>query len=306
MTPDDILGRIAKIADEIEAIKESLRPMNVIRRELAEIRQLVTAPRAVAIDNGLILAKLAFDDLILVIEQADRLIGPHLIMNGVYEKGLTAYFRSITQDITTFVDVGANIGYYTCLFGKQLRDRGRVFAFEPDPGNFAILQRNTQINWIDKRNIVVERLAVSNVAGTATLYRNVAKPGNTSLIAPSDVERQAQELVPFEVPVVTLDDYFEAIDGPIDLIKVDVEGYEFPILQGARKLLSAHQGLRLVLEWDPPRWTRIGVSAREVADFLLGLGFHASAVDSRGGLADLDGQKLVETPYANIVWQRMR
>lgn len=302
-TLSELLTKIDRLSSELAEVKAALSPMNSLRQRISDIQRLVTAPRAVAVGDGLILAKLAFDDLMMVIDQRDRLIGPHLIMNGIYEKGLTAYFRSIIGEINTFVDVGANIGYYTCLFGKQLRERGRVFAFEPDAANFALLKRNTQINWIDKRNIVIEQLALSDSTGTATLYRNVEKPGNTSLLEPSEEERQAQNLQPYEVPTDTLDSYFARHGGQIDLLKIDVEGHEFPILMGARATIGANPAMRLVLEWDPPRWARIGVQASAVTDFLTELNLAPAIVSSRGELTPLSSQELADVTYANIVWQ---
>lgn len=299
-----LLAKVNDLSSELAEVKAALSPMNSFRQRLSDIQRLVTAPRAVSTGDGLILAKLAFDDLMMVIDQRDRLIGPHLIMNGIYEKGLTAYFRSIIGEISTFVDVGANIGYYTCLFGKQLRERGRVFAFEPDAANFSLLQRNTQINWIDKRNIAIEQLALSDSIGTAKLYRNVQKPGNTSLLEPSAEEMRVQDLQPYEVPTTTLDAYFADKEPGIDLMKIDVEGHEFPILKGARATIQANPGLRLVLEWDPPRWARIGVKPDHVIEFLNDVSLSPAIVSSRGELTPLSNAELTHVPYANIVCQR--
>lgn len=298
-----LLSKIDDLGKEIAEIKLALAPMNGIQQRLSKIQHLVTAPRAVAAGDGLTLAKLAFDDLLMVVHQRDRLIGPHLIMNGIYEKALTSYFRSIIGDVQTFVDVGANIGYYTCLFGKHLRDRGSVYAFEPDAANFELLRHNTQINWIDKKNIVLERCALSDRKGTATLYRNPIKPGNTSLIEPSADEMKSQPVEPYEVSTDTIDAYFA--DKPaIDLMKIDVEGHEFPILQGARETIRSNPRLRLVLEWDPPRWGRIGVRAQQVIDYLAEMELRPSMVASRGELSKLTYAELASVPYANIVCQR--
>lgn len=291
------------ILSELRAMAEAVAPLKSMKRDIARIQALVTAPRAVAIDDGLILAKLAFDELMLVVEQTDRLIGPHLIMNGIYEKALTSYFRSILAEVNTFVDVGANIGYYTTLFGKHLRDRGSVYAFEPSQRNFSLLERNAQINWIDKTNIVMERIAVSDADGQATLYQHNVKPGNTSLIDPKSGQDEHQ-ISSYVVPTRSLDSYFTGKQVFVDVLKVDVEGYEFPVLRGAVETIKASKNIRLVIEWDPARWRRIGVSASDVITLVSDLGLFPSTLSSRGELIRLSQDELANVSYANLIFAR--
>jgi FkbM family methyltransferase len=290
-----------ELKEELTGIRSALRSLKSIRQRLTDIEQILTGPRAVPLGDGLILAKLKFDDLLMVVEERDRLIGPRLIMNGIYEKGLTAYFRSLTAEIDTFVDVGANIGYYTVLFGKHLRRRGQVFAFEPDHTNFSLLQRNAQINWIDKTNIVLERLAVSDGSGTATIHRNIEKPANTSLLDPTDEERTFNAFESYGVRRVSLDEYFRDRNAKIDLIKIDVEGHEFAVLKGARATIAANPGLRLVFEWDPSRWERCGISAGEVLDLLEELDLRPALVSSRGEVLPTSRGYLFSLNYGNLV-----
>ncbi len=300
-----LLSKLDELKEELTGIRSALRGLKSIRQRLTEIEHIVTGPRAVPVGDGLILAKLKFDDVLMVIEERDRLIGPRLIMNGIYEKGLTAYFRSIASEIKTFVDVGANIGYYTVLFGKHLRRRGQVFAFEPDHTNFALLQRNAQINWIDKSNIVLERLALSEIPGTARLHRNVEKPANTSLLAPTEEERAFNAFEVYDVPTTSLDEYFRTRNEGIDLIKIDVEGHELAVLKGARATITANPNVRLVFEWDPERWERCGVTASAVLDFLDEVGLSAALVSSRGEVIPTTEAELPSVTYGNLLcWRK--
>lgn len=296
-----LLAKLDELKGEMTRITSSLRSLKTIRQRVTDIEQIVTGPRAVPVGDGLILAKLKFDDILMVIEERDRLIGPRLIMNGIYEKGLTAYFRSIASEIETFVDVGANIGYYTVLFGKHLRRRGRVFAFEPDRMNFALLQRNAQINWIDKPNIVLECLAVSEASGAATIHRNVEKPGNTSLLAPTEDEKAFNAFEAYDVRTVSLDEYFRERETRIDLMKIDVEGHELAILKGARATIAANPNIRLVFEWDPARWERCGVVLGDVLEFLNEIGFAPATVSSRGAIEPISQADLATLNYGNLL-----
>ena len=297
---EEILDRISNIEEKISNLESYSQKFDRLAKQIREVRDLATAPRALNVGDGLILAKLAFDNLMITVEETDRLIGPHLVMNGIYEKGLTAYFRSLIDQTSTYVDVGANIGYYTVLFGKHLRDRGQVYAFEPDERNFEILTRNLQINWIDKKNILAENFAVGSENGTADIFRHNTKPGNTSLLPQSSVG--TSDISKFVVSKVTLDDYFAERDVSIDVMKVDVEGYELPVLIGAQNTIKYSPNIRLVVEWDPARWGSIDVSAQDVAELLSSLEMKAALVSSRGEVNEINYDILLDVAYANVIF----
>ena len=299
-----LLTKMDELKEEMVGIRSALRSLKTIRQRLTDIEQIVIGPRAVPMGDGLILAKLKFDDLLMIVEERDRLLGPRLIMNGIYEKGLTAYFRSIASEIGTFVDVGANIGYYTVLFGKHLRRRGRIFAFEPDPTNFGLLQRNAQVNWIDKPNIVLERLAVSAEPGSAILHRNPEKPANNSFLPPTDQERAFNVFESYEVQTTSLDEYFRDKSSGIDLIKIDVEGHELAALKGARITIEANPHLQLVFEWDPPRWARCRVTSDDLLAFLDEMNLSPALISSRGQVVPVSKDELANLNYGNLVCRR--
>jgi hypothetical protein len=66
------------------------------------------------------------------------------------------------------LDIGANIGYYTLIFAKLVGEEGKVFAFEPEPTNFSLLEKNVEINGY--KNVVLIQKAVSNETGKIRLY----------------------------------------------------------------------------------------------------------------------------------------
>lgn len=123
-----------------------------------------------------------------------------LSFTRVYEPLETQWMFDHVGPNDVVVDVGANIGYYTLLLAKQVGHAGRVFAFEPDPVNFDLLQRNVERNGY--RNIVLERLAVSDVTGSVTLFTNEENRGDHR------IHPTTSDLPAVEVPSVRLDDYF--------------------------------------------------------------------------------------------------
>jgi FkbM family methyltransferase len=127
------------------------------------------------------------------------------------------------------VDVGANIGYYLLLIESVVGSGGSVACFEPEPENLRELQRNVGANGLG--NVRVFAAAVG------------AENGNASMRTGINAAVAGQGEGDFTVPLLRLD---SALDGPVDFVKIDVEGYEGQVLAGARRLLREHRPVLLV------------------------------------------------------------
>lgn len=161
-----------------------------------------------------------------------------LYYHGTYESGTLQLMEQLLPSGGTFVDAGANIGLMTLHAAQAVGHSGRVLAFEPQPTTHNILQRNVALN--DFSWTALHPLALGDTAGTATIYaREHVGRGGSSLYP---TEAQASGV---EVEVVTLD---SKITGPVDLLKVDVEGHEVPVLEGARQLLSGARPPAVIVE----------------------------------------------------------
>lgn len=117
------------------------------------------------------------------------------------------------------LDVGANIGYYTMLMSKIVGDSGKVYAFEPEPKNFEILQKNIKINNI--KNVIIEKFALSDKIGKS--YLQISKDSGQHRLSDSGLETQT----------TTIDNYFG--NKKIDFIKMDAEGSEYNIFKGMKQ-----------------------------------------------------------------------
>ena len=159
-----------------------------------------------------------------------------------------------------FVDVGANIGVYSCWAARIVGSSGWVHAFEPVPSTFEVLSQHVGQNRLGD-TVRVTRAAVGDHSGTLTLYKIAGASGLTSSY-PREPNSQ-----PVEVPVVTIDS--QVTGGPRPrLVKVDVEGFEQHVLGGMSGLMNsdnppvvAMEDLRLRRFWPISRaWaTRHGV-----------------------------------------------
>ena len=141
----------------------------------------------------------------------------------------------IENDNPVFFDVGANIGKYSTLL-SNIFPNATIYAFEPHPNNFNLLKASSTSNKLKCHNI-----AVGNVRGELTLYDRADHDGSThaSLHEAVISEIHKQDTVTYTVPVETLDDFTadEKLTC-IDFLKIDTEGNELAVLQGASTLIE--------------------------------------------------------------------
>ncbi len=130
-------------------------------------------------------------------------------------------------------DIGANIGFYTCLFASLVGKSGHVVGFEPVATTFETLRFNIELNGFD--NVILVRKAVGAVCGIKTIYYNDADiwDGGASLKATGCYNSGE------EVEVITLDDVSLGLPTP-DFIKIDVEGYQREVFEGGRRFFATH------------------------------------------------------------------
>jgi FkbM family methyltransferase len=160
---------------------------------------------------------------------------------------------------STFVDVGANIGVYTAWASRCVGSSGRVFAFEPVPATRLHLDRVVALNSLGNVRVVPKALGAG--PGTVSLWVVPHASGLTSAIAPVD-ESSAR---PVEVPLSTLDDELSAAGGSSPaLVKIDVEGFEMAVLEGAVRTLAADDGPAVVFETQHEMLDRAGVRFADV------------------------------------------
>lgn len=174
-----------------------------------------------------------YDFDILVDPVADRGLEEALYYCGTYEAGTLWVLQQCLRPGDVFIDVGANIGLMSLVAARAVGARGHVYACEPDPGTYAILKQNIEINQL--RNLSTFPIALGASAATLALHRTIDRNrGSASLAAPGEAGDGGTL-----VPVKTLDEFCrEHAISNVRMLKIDVEGWELPVLQGAQKLLE--------------------------------------------------------------------
>lgn len=180
-------------------------------------------------------------------------LGFPLILCGIWERHLTSLFHQKIKPGMVAVDIGANVGYFSALFASNGAD---VHAFEPNPTMAQMIYKNIYINnilSISYKKSVVNQCAVGASKGTAKMDFNPHVAGGASLRKSSfreSVYHNLGQTKSVEVDIITLDEYSKANNlQSVDIIKIDVEGFEEEALKGAENLIRRSPDLMLCMEY---------------------------------------------------------
>lgn len=174
---------------------------------------------------------------------------------------------SYVKEGDVVIDVGGNIGQTALPLALAVGDSGKVISFEPFPHTRRRFYRNLELN--PGLHVTVEPLALGDARGTAQMIRSCETNSGGNQIAEEGEQ----------VPIVTLDEYVSEMDR-VDFIKVDVEGYELKVLEGASNMLDRHHP-HLYLELDDAALSRQGANAQQLLNFLARKGYQI--VDAASG-----------------------
>jgi FkbM family methyltransferase len=162
-----------------------------------------------------------------------RLIGQSIFLYGIWEISGTRLVELLLRPGMRFIDVGANVGYYTLVAAHCVGPLGRVDSFEPHDTLRAMLERSVRANGFT--NVHVHQEAVTETTGSVAFYAYTQENEGVSSTIPGAATRTQAS----RVPAVSLDDFVQQRDGDVDLIKIDVEGAEREVFAGMRGLLTS-------------------------------------------------------------------
>jgi FkbM family methyltransferase len=194
---------------------------------------------------------------------------------NLFPVGTQNLFEIITSKFI-IIDVGANLGYYTLNFAKKAR-KGTVISFEPYEPNFKKLQNNIKIN--DFSNIYPYRIALGHINSKISL--NVLNDNNLGMIQVEEIKDSNNLMI--QAPIMMLDDFIKKnyYHRPIDLIKIDIEGYELNFIKGAINTIKKFTPI-LFIELSDINLKEYGHSASELIKKLEELGYN-SIIDANSG-----------------------
>jgi FkbM family methyltransferase len=200
-------------------------------------------------------------------------IGTRIYHFGVWEPHLSAFIQGRLRPDAVFCDAGANIGYYSLLAARAVGAGGRVVAIEPSPFTSSELERNIAVNGLC--NVRVVHAALSDRPCIVTLYHAVrGNRGATTTVAVRGFAKEA------EVPALPLDQILLPEEKRrLQLIKIDVEGAEGPILDNLLRTLDQYSTeMEIVCELSVCGTTSNAPSADALIQSFAGFGFRAFSI----------------------------
>lgn len=219
-------------------------------------------------------ARLVVDGNRMLLDKDDSM---RLSILGVYEPLMVKHFQERIKPDDVVLDIGAHIGYYTLMAAKRVGKKGKVYAFEPNKDNLALLSKNIDLNGY--KNIVLVDKAVAKSTKRARLFINPISSGMHSLV---DIDNNSTNSI--MVDTISLDDFFDRNPPRISVIKMDIEGGEYLALEGMTYLLRKSEKLTLFIEFSPFALKKSKRSPRGFLNYLKRFGFKIYGIDELSNL----------------------
>ena len=234
-------------------------PGRIIRRLIKVVDRHIEYPIAPIISNA------RWDVGQFELIDCREYIQQSIFFLGYYEIRESRLIRRLLRPGDTFVDIGANLGWFTVLGSKRVGQHGKVIAFEPSTNIWLQLNRSVEINRLC--NVHLERLALSDETGTTFLTGATAEnSGLASIISATKGSSHGQGE---DVAVTKFDDYWKReINARVRLVKIDVEGAELKVLEGMKNFLQARQCDYLMIEISDKWLHSLGMSALHAINLL--------------------------------------
>lgn len=215
------------------------------------------------------------------------------MQHDVYEPEVTNTIKKLKGG-DTFIDVGANSGYFTLLAAKCVGEEGVVLAFEPTPSTFRRLEKNIALNGF--KNIVAYNMALGNRNELMNLY--ISKSDGQNSFA-TTVGKSGH----IKVPLKRLDSILK--EKEIDLMKIDTEGWEYEVIDGCGSLTSKIKAI--VLEYNHQLLHEKGEGFDNVFKLLERNGFKITELNEDGSIGtEVKSHRDLSQFYKNLYAVRQR
>ncbi len=222
-------------------------------------------------------------------------VASEILTTGAYEPHVAAFYQRFIKPGMNILDVGANIGFHTLHAAALAGSTGRVYGVEPDPANTALLNLSLSLN-TSRAPVEVIQAALSDARGELVLT-DLGNPANSGARFTHRDRALLERLVHGPDPTFGTVRAFrwddERLDAPLDLVKIDIEGYEPFALAGMEKSLERHRPI-VLSEFAPSNLRQIGgVEPAAFLDSFRRWGYDAAFLRDDGGLAPESNDELL-------------
>lgn len=205
----------------------------------------------------------------------DQIISERLRKEGIWEAYETALSVKLLGPGQTYIDVGANIGYYSVIASCCVGENGSVISYEPDADNFALLNKNIAANQL--RNVQSFPYALYDKDGIGKLYLSSDNFGDHRIYqSPEDREHKS-------IPLINGSQHLSTLCDRVDFIKIDTQGAEFFVLNGLMDVVMRNKDhLRMIIEVCPYGIRKSGSHGLKLLQLLDSTGMQYHIIDHIG------------------------
>lgn len=234
----------------------------------------------------------------IFVDTRDISVAPSLIAFGCWEPWVDAVVTRLTRSGAVAVDLGANFGYFTLALAKAAGPTGKVHAFEANSDVASLLADTIVVNGLGDR-VTLHNVAILDRRDTVELRVDPRLLGGSYIAHPLE----ERGLLRHAVDGMTLCDALPGIDR-IDMLRMDIEGCEPLALMGAEPLIRQSPELIIVSEWSVAMMAYHGREARDLVDWLVGLGFRFWRISDDSVLEPVPPDDMLVLPHCDVVMAR--
>jgi FkbM family methyltransferase len=255
----EIITKVEKLDHKISEAEKQIRLTQLDinhgqRTVLDEVHQNVKNSGVMQVSDTEIVAKI-FSGLKMYLDPRDIAVVPHLVLDTIWEHRITAAWLNVVQPTDTVIDIGANFGYFGALAAQKTdKKKSKVVFFEANPHLMPYMKKTLAVNWLNEQS-VLENLAIADKPGKVTLNLLKDYIGSSSIQTPEQLSYMKNKMYletqeKIEVQAVTLDDYCTKHNiKHVNLIKMDIEGYEELAYKGMKNIIKASPNVTLFVEF---------------------------------------------------------
>jgi FkbM family methyltransferase len=200
------------------------------------------------------------------------------------------------------LDIGANIGYTAAVLARATDPGRKVYAFEPEPFNFRLLEQTAREPQFGGK-IVPLQCAAGAENGTIDLWINDRHHADHR-VATEQFRSAHPGSKAVRVSLVSIDSFLKNKPGTVSFVKIDVQGYELAVCRGMQETLRQNPGIAVVLEFMPSAMRELGFEPSHLIDFFVERDFKIYRIHPRGKLSPGMPDIVNDSSYFNLLFSR--
>lgn len=235
----------------------------------------------------------------IIVNKHDKCVCWFIRISGRWDKNEMAALQHIVKPGDNIIEVGANFGVNTLMMSKLTGDAGKIVAFEPNPNVYGYLEKSLDLNKMN--NVEVKRLAAGGIERTASMALSTLNIGGSYIIG-----EQLESKI--KIKVVRLDDAVKM--SRVDILKIDAEGSEEEIIDGAHDIINSNKDITIVMEWSKDQILRQGGDPARFMEKIKKYGFNiwhiGQMADGKAKFEPINANDLLSIEYGDIVLKRSK